>query len=312
MDHFLLGFHVIFPIFFVLMMGFFFRQIHIIDSHFISQATNLIFYVTLPIKLVIDVSTAQIRNFNVTYVIYLLLGVLFMFFASWLVGKSFIRDKRKLSTFVHCAYRSNFLYIGLPILEAVMPDYDMEPVLIAMIFGITLFNILGIFILTYYSEHHLSFSEMMLKIVKNPLIIGIAIGVVFKLVGVQLPSAVLDGGQLLTRINTPLSLVMIGGSLTFTRHSTDKLAVGVSAVFKNVVGAAVLTPIAVMLGFSHSEIVVAYLLYTTPCAINCFVMGKKLGADELMTSQIITLSYVISLVTFALGIAILSNFGIVH
>ena len=104
---------------------------------------------------------------------------------------------------------------------------------------------------------------------------------------------------------------MIGGSLNFNTRKNDLLLVSISALIKNVIGAAILVPLAFKLNFNSSEIVVAYILFGTPCAINCFVMGKKLGSDELMTSQIITLSYALSLFTFAGGIAILKNLGVV-
>lgn len=311
MENFILGINVIFPLFFVLFVGYFLNKYKLIDERFINQATNLIFYITMPISLVIDVKNSDLSSINGRYILYLLAGVMLIFGLTWFIAKFFIKDKNKLSAFVHCAYRSNFLYIGLPILKVIKPDYDMAPVLAAMIFGITLFNILATVLLTYYSESNIVVSELIFKVLKNPIIIAIALGVVIKLINLPVPIALEKGIKTLANINTPLALIMIGGSLNFNTRKNDLLLVSLSALIKNVIGAAILVPIGYFMNFNSSEIVVAYILFGTPCAINCFVMGKKLGSDELMTSQIITISYALSLVTFATGIAIMKNFGII-
>lgn len=311
MDNFILGINVIFPLFFVLMVGYFFRVKNIIDEKFITQSTNIIFYFTMPFSLAIEIKNAEIKGIHYSYILFLLFGVLVMFGLTWFIGKFVIKDKKKLTAFVHCAYRSNFLYIGVPILTAIKPDYDMAPVLAAMVFGITLFNILAIILLTFYSDCEIVVSELLLKIVKNPIIIAIACGILLKYVHIPIPEPFEKGIQVMSKINTPLALIMIGGSLNFHTEKKDLILVMTSALIKNVIGAAVLTPIAYLMGFSTSEVVVAYILFGTPCAINCFVMGKKLGSDELATSQIITASYALSLVTFAGGIAVMKNFGII-
>ncbi|WP_238402356.1 AEC family transporter [Peptoniphilus asaccharolyticus] len=311
MNNFILGINVIFPLFFVLFTGLFLRKIKIIDERFISQSTNLIFYVTMPASLIMDVKNSDLSGINLGYIIYLLLGVMLMFGGTWIVARFFIEDNKKLSAFVHCAYRSNFLYVGVPILKAVMPNYQMAPVLAAMIFGVALFNIIGTMLLTYYSESDIIISELVVKVLRNPVIVAMAVGLLLKFINFPIPQTLGKGIKVLGGLNTPLALIMIGGSLNFHTRKNDLLLVGISAAIKNIIGAALLVPIAYKLGFNNSEIVVAYILFGTPCAINCFVMGKKLGSDELMTSQIITASYALSLFTFAGGIAILKNFGIV-
>lgn len=311
LDNFILGINVIFPLFFVLFVGYFLRAIKIIDERFINQATNLIFYFTMPLSLALEVKNSEVNTINISYIIYLLVGVLAMFGITWFLSHFFIKDKDKLSAFVHCAYRSNFLYIGVPILTAIKPDYEIAPVLAGMLFGITLFNILAIILLSYYSDHDVIISELILKVIKNPLIIAIVVGLILKLVNFTIPATIEKSIKTLSAINTPLALIMIGGSLNFHTRKNDLALVTMSALIKNVIGVGILTPIAYFMGFSSSEIVVAYILFGTPCAINCFVMGKKMGSDELMTSQIITVSYAMSLVTFALGIAIMKNFGII-
>ncbi|MDY2987411.1 MAG: AEC family transporter [Peptoniphilus sp.] len=311
MNNFILGINVIFPLFFVLFTGLFLKKIKIIDDRFINQSTNLIFYVTMPASLVMEVKNSDLSGINLSYIIYLLLGVLVMFGGTWAIARFFIEDNKKLSAFVHCAYRSNFLYVGVPILKAIKPDYQMAPVLAAMIFGVALFNIIGTLFLTYYSENDIIISELIIKVLKNPVIVAMFIGLILKFINFPVPNTLERGIKVLGNLNTPLALIMIGGSLNFNTRKNDLLLVSISALIKNVIGAAILVPLAFKLNFNSSEIVVAYILFGTPCAINCFVMGKKLGSDELMTSQIITLSYALSLFTFAGGIAILKNFGVV-
>ena len=169
-----------FHYFFVLFTGLFLKKIKIIDDRFINQSTNLIFYVTMPASLIMEVKSSDLSGINLNYIIYLLLGVLVMFGGTWAIARFFIEDNKKLSAFVHCAYRSNFLYVGVPILKAIKPDYQMASVLAAMIFGVALFNIIGTLFLTYYSENDIIISELIIKVLKNPVIVAMFIGLVLK------------------------------------------------------------------------------------------------------------------------------------
>lgn len=218
MTHFLLGLNIIFPIFFVILAGFLAKHKGYLDEHFVSTSTWIVFYVALPLKLFSDIRSAQIQSLPTTYVAYILLGICLVFFATWIAARPFIRDRKKLSAFVHCSFRSNFVYVGYPILESLYGTPSPEHMIVITVFGLTLYNILAIVILTLYSESEdkrLHPGKILLKILKNPMIIAIFIGVLFNILEIPVYAGLDKGIGLLASLCTPLSLLLIGASLSF-------------------------------------------------------------------------------------------------
>lgn len=311
MENLALGINIIFPVFFVIFVGYFLKKIGMIDDSFVSMSTKVVFFVALPAKLFFDIKNSEVEGIDIRYTIYLLVAIIVTFGLSWIIGRRFIKDDNKLSAFVHCIYRSNFVYIGLPIIESIFKDPVMDSVIIVMIFGLTLYNILAIIVLTYYNGDKLKPIDFIIKIVKNPMIIAIFLGLIFKYVNIPLYSGIEDGANMLAKLCTPLSLILIGGSLDFSAGTEDIGLVTTCSFVKDALIAIVMMPIGYMLGFSSSQLVVAFVFFASPCAVNCFIMGKQMGSDADLTSKIITMSFAMSIFTYSIGISLLKGTGII-
>ncbi|CAC9935973.1 transporter, auxin efflux carrier family protein [Aedoeadaptatus nemausensis] len=308
MTHFLLGLNIIFPIFFVILAGFLAKHKGYLDEHFVSTSTWIVFYVALPLKLFSDIRSAQIQSLPTTYVAYILLGICLVFFATWIAARPFIRDRKKLSAFVHCSFRSNFVYVGYPILESLYGTPSPEHMIVITVFGLTLYNILAIVILTLYSESEdkrLHPGKILLKILKNPMIIAIFIGVLFNILEIPVYAGLDKGIGLLASLCTPLSLLLIGASLSFESVKKDMGLVLTSATIRTILTPLVLIPLGMIMGLSAVELGIAYVFWATPCAINCFIYTREMGGDYELASKIITTSFLFAIVTYPIGIGLL-------
>lgn len=308
MANFLLGLNIIFPIFFVIFAGYLAKQKGYLDEHFVSTSTWIVFYVALPLKLFSDIRSAHIETLPTTYVTYILLGIFLIFFATWIAARPFIPDRKKLSAFVHCSFRSNFVYVGYPILESLYGKPSPEHMIVITVFGLTLYNILAIVILTLYSESEdkkLHPGKILLKILKNPMIIAIFIGVVFNILQIPVYTGLDKSISLLAVLCTPLSLLLIGASLNFESVTRDLALVFTSATIRTILTPLILIPIGLAIGLSAVELGIAYVFWATPCAINCFIYTKEMGGDSELASKIITTSFLFAIVTYPIGIGLL-------
>lgn len=308
MANFLLGLNIIFPIFFVIFAGYLAKQKGFLDEHFVSTSTWIVFYVALPLKLFSDIRSAHIETLPTTYVAYILLGIFLIFFATWIAARPFIPDRKKLSAFVHCSFRSNFVYVGYPILESLYGKPSPEHMIVVTVFGLTLYNILAIVILTLYSESEdkkLHPGKILLKILKNPMIIAIFIGVLFNILQIPVYTGLDKGISLLAALCTPLSLLLIGASLNFESVTRDLALVFASATIRTILTPLILIPIGIAIGLSAVELGIAYVFWATPCAINCFIYTKEMGGDSELASKIITTSFLFAIVTYPIGIGLL-------
>ncbi|MBS5946234.1 MAG: AEC family transporter [Peptoniphilus harei] len=317
MENLLMGINIISPVFFVLLIGYFAKQKGYIDNNFVDKGTWIVFYLALPFKLFYDVKNAKIESLHPKYVAYILLGVIFIIFISIIIAKSLkIKDKRKLSAFVHCAYRSNFVYVGFPILDIIYNGApSMEHMIVIISFGLTLYNISAIVLLTYYSEaeeKRISILDIIIKILKNPMIAGVVFGAIFNFLHLPVYQGVDRAIEMVAKISTPMSLILIGASLNFESSKSDFRLMFISAFIKTVVAPALLIPIGVKLGFTNMELGIAYVFWATPCAANCFIFTKQMNSDYEFASKVITLSFIMSIITYPVGISIMNYFNLLH
>ena len=317
MENLLMGINIISPVFFVLLIGYFAKQKGYIDNNFVDKGTWIVFYLALPFKLFYDVKNARIESLHPKYVAYILLGVVFIIFISIIIAKSLkIKDKRKLSAFVHCAYRSNFVYVGFPILDIIYNGApSMEHMIVIISFGLTLYNISAIVLLTYYSEaeeKRISILDIIIKILKNPMIAGVVFGAIFNFLHLPVYQGVDRAIEMVAKISTPMSLILIGASLNFESSKSDFRLMFISAFIKTVVAPALLIPIGVKLGFTNMELGIAYVFWATPCAANCFIFTKQMNSDYEFASKVITLSFIMSIISYPVGISIMNYFNLLH
>lgn len=317
MENLLMGINIISPVFFVLLIGYFAKQRGYIDNNFVDKGTWIVFYLALPFKLFYDVKNARIESLHPKYVAYILLGVIFIIFISIIIAKTLkIKDKRKLSAFVHCAYRSNFVYVGFPILDIIYNGApSMEHMIVIISFGLTLYNISAIVLLTYYSEaeeKRISILDIIIKILKNPMIAGVVFGAIFNFLHLPVYQGVDRAIEMVAKISTPMSLILIGASLNFESSKSDFRLMFISAFIKTVVAPALLIPIGVKLGFTNMELGIAYVFWATPCAANCFIFTKQMNSDYEFASKVITLSFIMSIITYPVGISIMNYFNLLH
>lgn len=312
-----MGFNIVSPVFFVLLLGYFAKRRGYIDNNFVDKGTWIVFYLALPFKLFYDIKNARIVSLHPKYVAYILLGVIFVIFISIIIAKTLrIKDKKKLSAFVHCAYRSNFVYVGFPILDIIYNGApSMEHMIVIIAFGLTLYNISAIILLTYYSEAEdksISFIDIFIKILKNPMIAGVVVGAIFNFLQLPVYQGVDKAIEMVAKISTPMSLILIGASLNFESSKSDFKLMFISAFIKTVIAPALLIPIGVKLGFTNMELGIAYVFWATPCAANCFIFTKQMKSDYEFASKVITLSFIMSIITYPVGISLMNYFNLLH
>ncbi|MDU5099809.1 MAG: AEC family transporter [Peptoniphilus grossensis] len=317
MENLLMGFNIVSPVFFVLLLGYFAKRRGYIDNNFVDKGTWIVFYLALPFKLFYDIKNARIVSLHPKYVAYILLGVIFVIFISIIIAKALrIKDKKKLSAFVHCAYRSNFVYVGFPILDIIYNGApSMEHMIVIIAFGLTLYNISAIILLTYYSEAEdksISFIDIFIKILKNPMIAGVVVGAIFNFLQLPVYQGVDKAIEMVAKISTPMSLILIGASLNFESSKSDFKLMFISAFVKTVIAPALLIPIGVKLGFTNMELGIAYVFWATPCAANCFIFTKQMKSDYEFASKVITLSFIMSIITYPVGISLMNYFNLLH
>lgn len=298
-------------------LGYFSRQKGFIDGNFVDKSTWLVYYIALPLKLFHDIKNAEIKSLDKMYFLYIVLGVLLITFIAFIFGKPLIKDDpKKFSAFVHACFRSNFVYVGFPIIDMIYKgSQSMEDIIVVLIFGLTLYNILAVVLLTYYGQDlskKISIKDLFVDVTKNPMIIGIIFGIIFNYLKLPLYSGIEKSIEMIVQLSTPLSLVLVGGSLEFTKIKKDLPLVITGGLIKTVLAPLVMIPIGVVLGLSNMQLGIAYVFWASPVAVSCFIFTKQMKSDYRLSVKILSFSFLISVITFPLGISLMQAFDLLY
>lgn len=148
-----------------------------------------------------------------------------------------------------------------------------------------------------------------LNILKNPIILAIAAGLLASVLQINFPAIVDKTISNLASMASPLALVAIGAGFE-GRKALAKLRPAIAASFLKLVGlAAIFLPVAVMLGFRDEKLMALIIMLGSPTTPSCYIMAKNMKNDGVLTSSIIVLTTLLSAFTLTMWIYIMKSAG---
>ena len=147
-------------------------------------------------------------------------------------------------------------------------------------------------------------------IATNPLILSCAAGFLFLFLRIPIPEIVYGTLTDLSRVATPLALIILGGSIKFSKTMGYFKQIVTGLLGKLVVVPAIFLPIAAAIGFRGQDMAVLISLYCSPVAVSSFVMAQQMDSDGDLAGQFVVLGAALSVVTIFLGVFLFKNLGL--
>jgi malate permease and related proteins len=187
-DDLLFTCNAVLPIILLILLGYFLKRIHLLPDGFWKMANKLCFRVALPVMLFYNIynvkSIKDIAN-QWQIVLYSVIIILIAFIVGLICVILFSKDPKQKGVILQCVFRSNFAIIGVSLAES-LANGSNEPVALAAVISaisIPLYNVLAIVSLSIFIKNEdgtsVSPKEIIIKICKNPLIIGVFTGIIF-------------------------------------------------------------------------------------------------------------------------------------
>ena len=350
---FLTALNAIFPIVLLILLGYWLRHSGFLTEDFLKIGNKLVFRLFLPAMLFVNIySIEDFSAINWGLVLYSVSVVFLLFGIGLVLSVLTTQDRRRRGVILQCAFRSNFAIIGISLAASLAGDAPGAAqtvngvVAIIQAFTIPLFNILGVIALTVFVRRpvqdpqtqdgapgakHTPWSQILTDILRNPLIIGIALGVgalalrfaqehflgqtVFTLKKdlAFLYRAVESLGQ----VATPLALIVLGGQFTFSaaKSMTREILVGTCsrillAPLLGVGCAILLSECSPLLSFGQTEYPALIALFGTPVAVSSAIMAKEMHNDGQLAAQLVVFTSIFSLFTLFAQVFLLMSFGL--
>lgn len=189
----------------------------------------------------------------------------------------------------------NVGFMGIPLVEGIVGS---EGVLYGSFF-IAVFNI---FCWTY-GYVMMGGGKVRLKaLLLNPGVIGIVIGLPLYLLDVPVPALIERPIELISALNTPLAMIVVGGYIAQVklRAFVSDLAVYKMAVLRLVVAPLLYLALVWLLRPDETLLMSTVIQAATPVAANCVLFAVQYGSDAELASKSVAVSTALSVVTIPL------------
>lgn len=304
MENIIFSANVILPLLILMATGYLAKHLKLISPPTTLQMNSLVFQIFLPILLFNNVRSCEsIEMINLNVFLFVFIGVLLTFIIVTVVIMAIEKDASKCGVMIQGIARSNYALFGIPLITMLFPNEDLALASLLVALVIPSFNIYSVVILTVFGSKSINVKNILLGIIKNPLIIGTALGIVVFVTGFTFPEFLDTSFNNLGSISTPLALFLLGAGFEFNQVKSVKKQLILVCLGRLVVIPAVILLIAVAMGFTGVELACIMIVFSAPTAVSSYTMAQKMGGNSELASAI---------VVFTSSFAIISIFVLVY
>ncbi|MGL5694265.1 MAG: AEC family transporter [Peptostreptococcaceae bacterium] len=312
MENLILSFNVVSPLFIIMALGYYLKYTKLLDMNTLNVMNKICFKIFLPLLLFNNIYTSDVKSaFDINLILFSVGCVIILFLVLLFVIPMIEKENKKRGVIIQGIFRSNFVIFGLPVATSIYGEGNIATTALLVAFIVPLFNLLAVISLEVFREGDIDFKKIIKGIVSNPLIIAAVIAVTLVLFDIKLPVFIAKSISDISKIGTPLSLMLLGGSFSFSHVSSYMKDTILVVSNKLVFVPLVFVPISVMLGFRGIELLTLLLIFASPTAVSSFQMAKEMDGDSVLAEQSIVFSCLFCIPTVFVWILVLKQFALI-
>lgn len=291
--------NAIFPVFLLIVLGFAMRHYRWLSDNFWDDAEKLVYFLLFPAMLISKMSVADLSDTNAIPLISALwLSLAVISILTFAVKPLLKVENHSFSSVFQGATRIN-TFIGLSLAENILGNSGLVTAVIIAAILIPILNFLVVIVLQHYGQKDeaANFKSVFKQILKNPLIIGCAVGLGLNLANIQLPSPLQISISILGSTALPIGLLAVGAALVFKDLKSVMRPLLISSVLRLMVYPLVAYLFTLAFGFDRETQLAVLIFSAVPTASSAYILAKNMGGDHQLMSRIITFQTLFSSVT---------------
>ena len=300
------------PVFLLIVLGYFLHRIHWIDDDFAKKMNTFAFRLCLPVLVFEDLACQDFsKAWNGRYVLFCFVVTLLSIGISYVMSL-FLKDRSLNGEFMQATYRSSAAILGLAFINNIYGNSGMAPLMI--IGTVPLYNVAAVMILTFTSpsvKGENVIKKSLIGILKNPIIDGIAIGLLWSILRIPYPQIFSKVVSSVGNLATPLSLMAMGASFEFNSVSSVIKPACVATFMKLVGFVAIFMPIAIYFGFRKSYLIALLVMMGSATTVSSYVMAKNMGHKGDLTASVVSFTTILSAFTLTMWLYIMKANGLI-
>ena len=219
MQNLILSLNIVLPLFLLMVLGYFLKTVGMLDKVTLKKMNSLIFKAFLPCLIFYNVYTSEISDIFDKKLVFFSVGCVVASFLVLMAVIPFIeKDNKKRGVIIQGIFRSNFVIFGIPLSVALYGDGIVGSAAVLIAIVVPVYNFLAVLTLEIFRGGKPNLGKIAKGIVTNPLIIASLAGLAAMFGGLKLPGAIEDTIGDVSKITTPLALIVLGGSMDFKKN----------------------------------------------------------------------------------------------
>jgi len=307
---FLTALAVLFPLFSKIGLGWLIRRVIPLSDETISQMNTIIFRIFLPALLFVNIYQSDFASISSFGFLLFSLAVLLTIFTLLLLLIPLVEGENpRRGVLVQGISRSNFIFFGLPMAGSLYGGTSRGVASLLVGVLVPVLNVISVIALEYFRGNRPDVKKIFKSVAVNPILIGGALGLLFAVLGITLPSPVEHFLVDISEIATPLALILLGCSVTFTSVKENRRALLFAVAGRLLIVPAFGVGLALLFGFRDLELILLMALFASPTAVSSFTMAEQMGGDSALAAQIVVFTTTLSLFSLFGWITLLMGLG---
>lgn len=300
------------PVFGILLLGFLAVRLKMLEKRGVQGLVLFVFNFAIPVLLFRSLASTELpADIQWTFILSFYGGSFACYFLGMALGRRvFRRDLPDQAIFGMSAGFSNTVLMGIPILlTAYGPDATLPIFLIIAFHGPTLMPLTTALIQVGRGGEVSAGTQMrgiLLELLRNPIIVGLLLGLAANLTGFTLPGALDSTAELLGSAAIPCALFAMGASLAGYPLMGDVAPAILLGAVKLILHPLLVWVLAVpVFGLEGIWVSVAVTMAAMPSGVNAYLFGARYDSAPGVAARTILLSTLVSVGTISLVLLLL-------
>ena len=310
-ENFIIAVRCVTPMFLTLCVGLLLRRAHIVPDEAFHHLSTISFRSLLPCVLFYNVYSADLSAaIQPKLLLFLLLWVLVWFLVNYAAYTVSVPDPRRRGAYIQSAFRSNIAVIGVSLAQSMLSQEGLAALAFAISVVVPLYNVLAVITLEACRGGAMDPGKTLRGIVRNPLIIGCFLGVVFLFSGLRLPSPVEQAVKNLGSAGSVTTLLALGASFELSGVAQNRRAIIHCTLHRLVTAPLLGLAAAILLGFRGDALGIVLVCLAAPTASTAYPMALACDSDHQLTAQLVVITSLLCTFTLFCWIFFLKQFGL--
>ena len=311
-ESFMVAFNAVAPFLILLGIGFAAVRLKMTDRPFMDRLNALNYKLFFPFLMFNNVYSAKPENMpSLKLILTGVISVTLLVVLMMIIVPRIVKENPRRGVIIQGIFRSNFIIYGIPLTTYVFGTERSSICGMMILIMVSLFNVAAVIVLETFREGgRVQLSKLLLGIIKNPILQGCIVGLVFSLLQIKLPSFIAAPVSSLAGLATNLALVILGANLKFEELRKNRRVLSVVLLVRLILLPVVMVTFAYLIGLRGVELFLILMIFGTPVATSSYPMAQNMGGDGQLAGQLVFVSTVASLLTIFLFIFALSQLGL--